>query len=244
MESERPYTPETPGREPMFNAPVLALLLAGSILGLFYLQAGRPDEMSLVFRYGLIPARLEDGAYVGVLTHMLLHGGWMHAVMNATGALAFGSPVARILNGPAGVAGFLAFYVICGVAAGLGYALLYIESTAPMIGASGAVFGLIGGATRLLGGGGAVLPLTDRRVVSASLAWIGVNVFIGVSGFAPGAEGARIAWEAHVIGLVAGLLLIGPWVRWFARPAPPADEPFDSAPHMSDPEHRSGPWGP
>ena len=249
MDSERPATPPTPesspGREPVFNAPVLALLLAVSIVGLYALQSG-PQEMAISYRYGLIPARMADGDYAGLITHMLVHGGWMHAIMNAVGALAFAAPVARLMGGLKGLVGFFSLYIACGVIAGGGYALLHLDGTVPLVGASGAVFGLIGAATRMLGGRGRILPLTDRRVLTAAAAWIGVNVLIGVVGSAgvtPGMEGARIAWEAHVIGLVAGLLLIGPWAKLFGRPPTVRESAFDSPGHMSDPDRRSGPWG-
>jgi membrane associated rhomboid family serine protease len=93
------------------------------------------------------------------------------------------------------------------------------------------VFGLIGAATRLLGGRGRVLPLTDGGVIRSAIAWMGVNAAIGLIGFAPGAEGARIAWEAHAFGFLFGILAIGPLARVFARP----DERFDSIPDRSDP---------
>jgi membrane associated rhomboid family serine protease len=249
MDSERPATPPTPespsGREPVFNAPGPALLLAVSIVGLYALQSG-PEEMAISYRYGLIPARMADGDYAGLITHMLVHGGWMHAIMNAVGALAFAAPVARLMGGLKGLAGFLSLYIACGVVAGGGYALLHLDGTAPLVGASGAVFGLIGAATRMLGGRGRILPLTDRRVLTAAAAWIGVNVLIGVVGsvgVTPGMEGARIAWEAHVIGLISGLLLIGPWAKLFGRPPTVREPAFDSPGHMSDPDRRSGPWG-
>ena len=110
MESERAAEPpvaESPlSREPVFNAPILALLLAGSILGLYWLQSG-PDEMALSYEYGLIPSRMAEGDVRGLLTHLLVHGGWMHAIMNAVGALAFAAPVARLMGGLKGLIGFL-----------------------------------------------------------------------------------------------------------------------------------------
>lgn len=243
MDSQQPPSPPRESRsrrEPVFNAPAPAILLTALILGAYWIQAG-PDEMALSYRYGLIPARLAQGEYAGLLTHMLMHGGWMHAIMNAVGALTFAAPVARLMGGLRGLIGFLTLYVLCGVLAGGGYALIHLEGTVPLVGASGAVFGLIGAATRLLGGGGGVLPLTDRRVVSAAAAWVGVNLLIGLTGSAPGMEGASIAWEAHVIGLAAGLILIGPWARVFGRRGPP-EPSFDSQSDMSDLPSRNGPW--
>ena len=249
MESERPAEPPVaespPSREPVFNAPILALLLAGSILGLYWLQSG-PDEMALSYEYGLIPSRMAEGDVRGLLTHLLVHGGWMHAIMNAVGALAFAAPVARLMGGLKGLIGFLSLYIVCGVIAGGGYALLHLEGTAPLVGASGAVFGLIGAATRMLGGYGRILPLTDRRVLTSAAAWIGVNVLIGVVGgigVAPGMEGARIAWEAHVIGLIAGLILIGPWARMFGQRPAARETVFDSPGHIGESPPRGGPWG-
>ena len=112
---------------------------------------------------------------------------------------------------------FLLFYVACGALAALGYGLIHWGSTQPMVGASGAVFGLIGAATRLMGAQGRVLPLFDRRVLSASLAWMAVNVVVGLIGYAPGVQGAQIAWEAHAVGFIVGLLAIGPLARLFGK---------------------------
>jgi membrane associated rhomboid family serine protease len=109
------------------------------------------------------------------------------------------------------------------VIAALGYGLVHWGSTEPMVGASGAVFGLIGAATRLMGGRGRLLGLFDRRVIGASIAWMAVNAVTGLIGYAPGAEGARIAWEAHAFGFVAGLLLIGPLARAFGKGPAPAE---------------------
>jgi membrane associated rhomboid family serine protease len=52
-------------------------------------------------------------------------------------------------------------------------------------------------------------------VIAASIAWMAVNAVTGLIGYAPGADGARIAWEAHAFGFLAGLLAIGPLGRAF-----------------------------
>ena len=69
-----------------------------------------------------------------------------------------------------------------------------------------------------MGGRGRVRPLLDRRVIGASIAWMGVNALTGLIGYAPGAGGATIAWEAHAVGFVVGILAIGPLGRLFAAP--------------------------
>jgi membrane associated rhomboid family serine protease len=203
-----------PVREPAFNVPLVVLLIAASMPVLFYFQRQLPDMgMSMAFA----PADLAQGRFGGLLTAMLLHGGWAHAIMNAVAAVAFGTPVARLFSGRMGPTVFLLFYVACGVMAALGYGLIHWGSTEPMVGASGAVFGLIGAATRLLGRQGRVLALTDRHVIGAAIAWMAVNAVTGLIGYAPGAEGARIAWEAHAVGFFVGLLAIGPLARLFGK---------------------------
>lgn len=202
----------------MFNVPLVVLLIAVSMPTLYLFQRDLPDMgMSMAFA----PIDLEQGRWGGLLTAMLLHGGWGHALVNAAAALAFGTPVARLFGDRIGPSVFLLFYISCGVLAALGYGLIYWGSTEPIWGASGAVFGLIGAATRLLGGRGRVLPMTDRRVVTAATAWMVINVVTGLIGYAPGVEGASIAWEAHAVGFIVGFLAIGPLGRMFGSGAAP-----------------------
>lgn len=214
-------------RERIFNAPLIAVLVAASMPLLFLWQLQTPDfGNSLAFR----PSDLWLGHWGGLFTSMLLHGSWGHVGMNAVGAFAFGPPVARRLRGAWGVAAFLALYIAGGVAATLGYGLLHINSTDQLVGASGAVFALIGAATRLMAGHGRVAPLFDRQVLSMAAAWMAVNAVAGLIGLAPGADGARIAWEAHAFGFLFGILIIGPLGRLF----PPSR--FATAVPVSDPD--------
>ena len=217
-----------PPRERIFNAPLLAVLVAASMPALYFFQErSRDNWMGLSFS----PADLTQGHYGGLITAMLVHANWAHALTNAVGALTFGAPVARLFRGAVGVGVFFALYIGAGIFGSLGYAALHLGSTDPLVGASGAVFGLIGAATRLLGGGGRVLPLTSRAVITTSIAWMAVNAVVGLIGFAPGVDGARIAWEAHAFGFLFGILAIGPLARLFARP----DERFDSSGSLGDP---------
>ncbi len=216
----------------MFNAPLVAVCVAVSMPILYWLQTRLPDGgVSLYFR----PSSLwEGGWWPGLLTSMLVHGGWFHVGGNAILGLAFGAPIARLMPGAKGAAGFLAFYIVCGVLAAVGYAVVHPASYDDLAGASGAVFGLMGAALRLLGRNksGKLRSLTDKRFLTPAAAIMVVNVVVGLLGFAPGMEGVRIAWEAHAFGFVTGALLVGPWAALFrARP-----EAFDSPPDLRDPE--------
>ena len=226
---ETDLSPPHPDR--ILNAPPVAVALAASMPALYWLQARLPDAgLSFAFR----PSSLWDGQWwPGVLTSMLVHGGWAHVAMNAIAALAFGSPVARLMGGVRGVFGFLAFYIACGLFATAGYGLVHPTSYDALVGASGAVFGLMGGAIRLLGrGNGRLRGLGERRFLTTAAAIMGVNAATGLVGLAPGMDGATIAWEAHAFGFVCGALLIGPWAKAFGS----GRGPFDSPPETRDRE--------
>lgn len=210
---------------------MVAVLTALSMPALFFIQLRLPDQGAA---WAFYPAGLAHGEWTGVLTSMFLHFNWAHVAANAIGALTFGAPVARLMRGGRGVAAYLCFYMAGGVVAALGYGLLHLDSPVAVVGASGAVFALIGAATRLLGARGAVRPLTDRRALTMAGAWMGVNALAGLIGFAPGSEGAGVAWEAHAAGFVFGYLAIGPLGRLFR--APPFTTGFARSPWVGDPE--------
>ncbi len=220
-----------PPAERILNAPAVALLVAASMPALYLVQERLPDGgLSLAFR----PSSLWDGQWwPGILTSMFVHGGWAHVAMNAVAALAFGPPVARLMGGPKGVAGFLLFYIACGLVATGGYGLIHPTSYDSLVGASGAVFGLMGAALRLLGRrDNGLRPLGDRRFLTATAVIMGVNAAAGLVGLAPGMEGAQVAWEAHAFGFVCGALLIGPWASAFES----RRDPFASPSDLRDPD--------
>ena len=208
----------------------MAVILAASLPILFWFQERLPDGgLSLAFR----PASLWRGDWwPGLFTSMFMHGGWGHVAMNALGVFAFAPPIARLMPGARGVAGFLAFYLVTGLIGTAGYGLIHPDTFDPLVGASGAVFGLTGAAVRLLGRrNGALRSLGDRRFLVMAGVIMAINAAAGLIGLAPGAEGARVAWEAHAFGFVAGALLIGPWARVFgSRPTL-----FASPPDLRDP---------
>jgi membrane associated rhomboid family serine protease len=108
------------------------------------------------------------------------------------------------------------------VLASLGFALVHPRDTVVLVGASGAVSGLMGAASRMIGirpATAALAPFTSPTVVGFAVSWIVINglmAVLGAPGFAAGAGGAPVAWEAHLFGYAAGLLLIGP-LLWFRR---------------------------
>jgi membrane associated rhomboid family serine protease len=200
--------------EPIFNAPWPALLIAAAVIVPFVLLLKASDET--ILSLALVPKDFWDGRWTGVITMMFVHGGWVHALMNAAFALAFGAPVARLLglNGRGGGI-FCLFYLACGVLSGLGFAVIHPDGTQAVVGASGAISGLMGGAARIMDSPrGEVGPMFGPRVISLGLGWLIVNLIMAVTGSLLSAGMGAIAWEAHLIGFAVGVLLIGPFARW------------------------------
>ena len=212
-------TPERgPAREPVFNAPWPAMALVVVIIGGYALQARLSS--SLIDAWVFTPLALSHGEWRTVFTAIFLHGNWAHAITNAAMALAFATPLARFLgDAPRSVFAFFAFYLLCGALGNLGYAALHPASPAGIVGASGAVSGMMGAVARLLGGRGRLGSLTSRPVLGLGGALLAVNLLIAVlgSGWVPGSGGAGIAWEAHLAGFLAGLLLISPFAMLAGR---------------------------
>lgn len=211
-----PQQPQRP--EPIFNAPWPALLAMAAVIvpHILLLKADDATLLSLA----LVPREFWEGRWTGPITMMFVHGGWVHAIMNAAFALAFGAPVARLLglNGRGGGI-FCLFYMVCGALSGVGYAVIHPDSLAPVVGASGAVSALMGAAARTMDYQGGVGPILGPRVISLGLGWLVVNLVMAVAGGL--LVGSGVAWEAHLIGFALGVLLIGPFARWAGPQAQP-----------------------
>lgn len=232
---------QTRDHEPVLKAPLAALSLPLAILGLYALQSQLGEAGRWAFAWGLIPAEVAEGRLTGLFTSMLLHGDWTHAGMNAAAAFAFAAPVARRMGpGPGGALSLYAFVLLCGLIAGLGYVAINAGSPAPVIGASGAVSGLVGAGVRMLWRPTGLAPLLERRTLSIVAALVMLNLVVGLVGLSPTGAVVSIAWEAHIVGLLAGALLIGPWLSLFA-----AREPVAAAEPPAEPvEGPAGPWSP
>jgi membrane associated rhomboid family serine protease len=208
--------------EPIFNAPWPALLAAASILVPYAVLLKASD--ATLESLALIPRDFWNGVWTGPVTMMFVHDGWVHALMNSAFALAFGAPVARLLglNGRGGGI-FCLFYLVSGALSGVGYAAIHPESANAVIGASGAVSALMGAAARTMDYQGKVGPILGPRVISLGLGWLIVNLVMAVAGGLLTMGGGAVAWEAHLVGFVVGVLLIGPFALW-AGVQPPTPE--------------------
>jgi membrane associated rhomboid family serine protease len=201
----------------MFNAPWTIVVLCAGLIVLYAAQVFLLSDATLG-SLALTPAALAAGRWQTLITSLFLHGSWPHVLMNAVAALAFGPPVARLFGlGPRGAAAQLLFYLACGVIAGVGFVLADPRDVSPVVGASGAISGLLGAASRIIQGHGRIGPMFGQTVIGMAIAWAVVNVVLGVSGLTPGAMGMPVAWQAHLAGYAAGVLLIGPFARLAGR---------------------------
>jgi membrane associated rhomboid family serine protease len=204
-------------KEPALKGPWPAWVLALTVLASYPVQSfwlGGVDAAAE--RFGLVAADFGPARGYTLVSSLFIHGGWAHVGMNAAGALAFGAPVARLLGVRGlGPVSFVLFYLTCGVLAGMGYVALNPHGMAAVIGASGAVSGLFGAASRLIEHKPDLAPFNSRVVVGSAFAWLVVNLVLGLTGITPGLGAVQMAWQAHIAGYGAGLLLIGPWSRLF-----------------------------
>jgi len=201
--------------------PVLALIavLIGAFAAQSFVGAGRVADS-----LGFAPRDLLDGRVDTLVLSIFLHGGWAHVLTNAAFALAFATPVSwRMGEDAKGAIAFFVFFLACGLLGNLGYALISYGGDVPAVGASGAVAGMMGAASRLMGrqGGlpGDLAPFRSRIVIGMAASWLVVNLIFGLIlvGWAPGTGGAPIAWQVHLAGYAAGLFLISPALALIGR---------------------------
>jgi membrane associated rhomboid family serine protease len=144
-----------------------------------------------------------------LVSSMFLHGGWMHIIGNMLYLWIFGNNVEDAM----GHARFVAFYLLCGLAAALAQALPDPASTVPMIGASGAISGVLG-AYLLLYPHARVLTLIPLGFYMRFVylpAWLMLGFWFVlqiVSTLIVAEERGGVAWGAHIGGFVAGMALI------------------------------------
>jgi membrane associated rhomboid family serine protease len=207
--------PHPAAEEPLFNAPAPVVAITAAILASYLVQTLIADGQEWGLKFGVSGQGLRAGGWWTPFTALFVHGGWAHALMNGLGALAFGTPVARLFaQAGQGPLRFYLFYFACGIVANLGFAVLNWDSPVPAVGASGAVLGLMGAASRLLfAPPGRVWPIFSRMPLTMAAALTVIGVLIWVTGITPGMDGAEVAWEAHLFGFLAGLFLLGPFAR-------------------------------
>ncbi|UCH73901.1 MAG: rhomboid family intramembrane serine protease [Rhodospirillales bacterium] len=205
---------------PILNAPGILKWLAASFILIHAVRVLLPRSIDgLIVRAFAFDASvytkvhessLETFAtFAGPVTHILLHGDVVHLALNTSLLLVFGSSLAR----RASAAWFVGFFLLSGMAGALGWFILHPFSPGLMVGASGAISGVIGGYVRLSrqkrpARGGPMRPWDRQLGSTVALAWLAMNLFFGIFGGEIFGIHARIAWEAHLGGFVFGFLAV------------------------------------
>ncbi|HEX5420086.1 MAG TPA: rhomboid family intramembrane serine protease [Gammaproteobacteria bacterium] len=205
----------------------VAIIVVCTLVFLWQIALPKRAEQEVVYALGLIPAVLLGNgqlpemlrwvpAPLTIFTSMFLHGGFLHIAGNMLYLWIFGDNVEDRM----GHGRFVLFYLICGVVAALSQALPAPDSTVPMIGASGAISGVLGASLLLYPRANVlvvipiiIIPYTLRLPAVVVLGmWFVLQLLSSLAG-----GGASVAFRAHVGGFVAGMLLL----RLFMRRGPP-----------------------
>ncbi len=178
---------------------------------------------AVVFGYTQLPSELISlPAYGTLLSSMFLHGGWMHLFGNILYLWIFGNNIEDVM----GHGKFIVFYLLCGVFAALSHALINPESTVPMIGASGAISGILGAYLLLFPYARVLIVIPfwffHWTYVPAAVVlglWFVMQLFSG--GVSLGQEGGGVAFFAHIGGFIAGMTMVGifkhPHIEFFNK---------------------------
>ena len=202
---------------PVFTVSIIAVCV---LVYLFQLTLGPSATRALIYSLGVIPAVLLNKASLPpeivlvsppmtVITSMFMHGGFMHLAGNMLYLWIFGNNVEDAM----GHLRFIIFYTLCGFAAVAGQVMQNPDSLIPMVGASGAISGVLG-AYVLLYPHARVLVLLPLGFY-AHLVRIPAQFVLGIwfllqiiSSIVSNPEQGGVAWYAHIAGFVAGLLLV------------------------------------
>ena len=190
-------------------------LIALNFVVFFYeLALSDPELTKFIYRWGTIPAEVSEGHdLVTLVTSQFLHAGWLHILGNMLFLWVFGDNVEDTM----GHVGYLIFYLLCGIAAALAQVFINSGSQTPLVGASGAISGVLAAYLVLFPRGNirTLILLGWIPLIFLLPAWVLIGYWIVlqfINGFlslgVKTEEGSGVAYFAHIGGFAAGLLLV------------------------------------
>jgi membrane associated rhomboid family serine protease len=202
-------------RFPFITAALVVINIAVFVYQvMIQLTLGDAGLSAFMADFGVVPARLTGGALLepGLVTSMFLHGGLLHIVSNMLYLLPFGDNVEDRL----GHTRYLVFYLLCGIAASLVHVGFNPGSVVPVIGASGAIAGVLGAYLMLVPGGRVrgllflwvIVDTVELPAIVFIGFWFVLQLFNGLASLGVTTnESGGVAFWAHIGGFLAGLLL-------------------------------------
>ena len=199
--------------QPSYSKPIVTVLLIVINILVFLFEFSLDDytRNALISQFGLVPDRF---AAANIFTSMFLHGGWLHVLGNMWFLWIFGDNIEDIL----GHGKFLLFYLLCGVAAALAQVLMDPTSRLPMVGASGAIAGVMGAYMVKFPRARIVnlvfifffITTIDVPAWAMLIYWFALQLFGGFDSIVSSqyTQGGGTAYLAHVGGFLAGMALI------------------------------------
>jgi membrane associated rhomboid family serine protease len=204
---------------PTLRRPWLTYALLAANVAVFAYQASLNDEAhrALVYRFGMVPQHLGGelnlGSLATLLTSMFMHGDLLHLASNMWFLYIFGDNVEDRL----GRSRFVAFYVLCGVCAAVAQIAVEPTSTIPMVGASGAISGVLAAYVWMFPGARVVtlvpifiiMLVREVPAVFFIIVWFGLQLLYGIGSLhAVGSQTGGVAFFAHIGGFAAGLVVV------------------------------------
>jgi len=211
-----PFSDDNPTR--VF--PIVTVILIALNILVFFSGLGSAGPQEFLDNYGLIPAKLTSSpiaAYPTLFTSMFLHAGLMHLGGNMLYLWIFGDNIEDVL----GRSRFIIFYLLCGVLAAAGHIVTDLHSPIPMVGASGAISGILGAYVVLFPKARVktLIFLGFFMTLARIPAWVLLGIWILMqvgNSMAMSVEGGGVAWFAHIGGFAVGALLILPFKKMTA----------------------------
>lgn len=221
---------------------LIAVLIVVHVVRLLFLSAAQ--DQYIIDLFAFIPARYDTTLLLGnilpggwgaqfwtFVTYAFLHASWLHLGVNIVWFLPFGTAIARRF----GAMRFLAFFAVTAACGAMAHLIAHDGDNTIVIGASASISGTMAGAMRFAFQRGGPLGarragpegdpyrvpaipllfvLTDLRVLMFIIVWFAINFLFGVGSVPLAGEGQAVAWQAHIGGFLAGLLLFS----WFDPP--------------------------
>ncbi len=196
------------------NFPVMnwLILIANALVFFYEISLSQADLVQFSNQFALVPAQVNDAPVhyaITVVTSMFMHAGWFHVLSNLWVLFIFGDNVEDRM----GPLTYLFFYLLCGTAAALLQTFIFPDSQIPVIGASGAIAGVLGAYMFYFPRARVVtlipifffISLVEVQALIFILFWFVIQLFSGLASI--GIESGGVAWWAHIGGFLVGLVL-------------------------------------